>query len=108
MEVGDAGAGGTGSGRRYPGVSASREAPGNRPPLGPARQWFPPCPFPCGVMVPVQTLPVSSLEMASETLVAMVILNSSDSDVALLWQPYPQPLGGSAGTIFFFYFFFLS
>lgn len=50
-------------------------------------------------MVPVQT-PVSSLEMASETLVAMVILNSSDSDVALLWQRHPQPSGGSAGTIF--------
>lgn len=44
---------------------------------------------------------VSFLEMASETLVAMVILNSSDSDVVLLWQLHPKPLGSGAGTFFF-------
>lgn len=44
--------------------------------------------------------PVRSLEMATETLVAMVILNGSDSHVALLRQPHPQPLGGNAGTFF--------
>lgn len=31
---------------------------------------------------------VSFLGMASETLVAMVILNSSDSDVGLSWKLY--------------------
>lgn len=35
--------------------------------------------------------PVESLEMATETLVAMVILNSSDSDVALLGNRIRSP-----------------
>lgn len=35
--------------------------------------------------------PVGSLEMATETLVAMVILNSSDSDVALLGNRIRSP-----------------
>lgn len=48
----------------------------------------------------LQPKAASFLEMASETLVAMVIPNSSDSDVALLWQLHPKPSGGSAAAIF--------
>lgn len=54
---------------------------------------------PCPVMVAAQTRQLSG--NGNETLVAMEIPNTSDSDVALLWQLHPKPSGGSAGAIYF-------
>lgn len=93
-EPGDVEMAGTGSGRRYPEVSLAQRARYSCQGRGPLGNGSHPALFLwCDGSSPN---PISSLEMASETLVAMVILNSSDSDVALLWQPHPQPLGGSA------------
>lgn len=82
-----------------PGASVARRARSSHPRPGAAGRWFPPCPSPVVRWLQPQN-PVRPLEMATETLVAMVILNSSDSDVALLRQQHPQPLGGNAGTFF--------
>lgn len=54
---------------------------------------------PCPAMVAAQTRQLSG--NGNETLVAMEIPNTSDSDVALLWQLHPKPSGGSAGAIYF-------
>lgn len=93
------GAGGSGCSGCRREVPCGSEGSEPFPLPGPAGRWFPPCPFPDGS----SPNPVGSLEMATETLVAMVILNSSDSDVALLGNRIRSPWEAMPALFFFFF-----